>query len=161
MIHENIIFSMASRGSASAQVYRHLSFVLLTSTEHLTEKYSKSSPNQSKNGAESMNKRPWNDGGAETRFLGGGRKPWNPRGWFGGSIVGHNIAKRMWKTQSTNHIENEYPETRALMPKGFQKEDKFDAQTHPKSMTKYVSSNILKIIKDQIFLNHKNHSTSL
>ena len=73
------LFSAASRDSATAQVYRHLSFLLQNTTEHLAEKSSKSSPNRSQNGAESMKKRPWNDGGAETRFGGVGRKPRNPR----------------------------------------------------------------------------------
>ena len=41
------IFSTASRGSATAQVYRYLSFVLQNTNEHLVEKSSKSSPNRS------------------------------------------------------------------------------------------------------------------
>ena len=46
----------------------NLSILLKSTNEHLAEKPSKSSPNRSQNGAESMKKRPWNDGGAETRF---------------------------------------------------------------------------------------------
>ena len=45
-----------------------------------TEKPSKTYINRSENCAESMTKRPWKDGGAETRFWWGGRKPWYPRG---------------------------------------------------------------------------------
>ena len=69
------IFSPARRDSTTAQVYRHLSFLLQNTTEHLADKSSKSSPNRSKNDAQSMKKRPWNDGGAATRLLGVGRKP--------------------------------------------------------------------------------------
>ena len=41
------------------------------------------------------------------------------------------------------------------MPKGCQKGNNIDAKTNPKSMPKYVSANIMKIRKDQVFLNGK------
>ena len=43
-----------------------LSIRLRNTTEHLAEKTSKSSPNRSNNGTESMKQCPWNDVGAET-----------------------------------------------------------------------------------------------
>ena len=48
------IFSAASRGSATAQVNRHLLFVSQNITDHLAEKSSKSSPNRFQNSAESI-----------------------------------------------------------------------------------------------------------
>ena len=75
---EPLIFA-ASRGSATAQVYRHLSFVLQNATEHWAEKPSKSSSNRSPNGSESVKRNPWNDDGAETRIFGVGHTPRYPR----------------------------------------------------------------------------------
>ena len=74
-----------------------LSIILQNITEHLAQKPSKSSPNRSQNSAESMKKRPWNDGGAETRlfiFWGVGCKPWDPRGRFRGSVWVVKSSKR-------------------------------------------------------------------
>ena len=45
-----------------------LSIILQNTIEYLADTASKSSPNRSPNGAESMKKRPWNDGAAETPF---------------------------------------------------------------------------------------------
>ena len=97
---------------------------------------------------------PLNDGGVEMWFWGG-----RPLALVStGLIQGHfrsQILKQTWKIPSRNHIKNEHPKRRTLMPKGYQKGDKTDAKTHPKSMPKYVSTIIMKIIKQQVFLNGK------
>ena len=57
-----------------------------------------------------------------------------------------NTQKRREKMTSRNHSKNEHPKTLTLMPNGYQKGNKIDAKTHPKSMLKIVSTNIIKII---------------
>ena len=56
---------------------------------------------------------------------------------------------------SQNHNKNEHLKPRTLMPNGCQKGHNIDAKTHPKSMPIYVSTNIMKIIENQVFLNGK------
>ena len=75
-------------------------------------------------------------------FFWGGRKPWYPRPKFRSSVLGRKIAKQMSKLPSTNHIKNEHPKTRTLMPKGYQKGDTHDAKTQQKTSI----GNIMKII---------------
>ena len=55
---------------------------------------SKSLPNRSQNGAESMNKRAWNDGGAETRFRGSAASPGTHGPIYG---FGRKISKKHMK----------------------------------------------------------------
>ena len=74
------IFSAANRGSATAQVYRDLSFVLQNATEHLAGKSSKSFPNRFLNGVESMKNVLGTMVAPKCDFGGGGRTPQYPRG---------------------------------------------------------------------------------
>ena len=89
----------ASCGSVTAQLYFYsINYMAKYYHQiHVAEKHSKSSPNRSQNGAESMTKLPWNDGGGETRFClgGGGRKPQNPRPRFRRYILSRKIASNM------------------------------------------------------------------
>ena len=94
-----------------------------------------------------MNKRPWNDGGAETRSVGGGRKPQNPRPDLGAPFWVAKSQNKREQIHQQNTLKNEHPETRTLMPKGCQREDTIDAKTHPKTMPEYLSKQIMEIMK--------------
>ena len=138
-----------------------LSVILQTTTEHVAENPSQPSPNRSNNGAESMNQRCRID---EKTSLERWRRRnvilWGrPQGpWSTGPIHGLHFGSQNHKTNVKNtikkHTKNEHPKTWTLMPKG-QQGNKIDAKTHPKSMPKYVSTNIMNIIKNQVSLNGK------
>ena len=121
---------LSSRDSATAQLYRHLAFLLQNITENLAGKYSKSSPNRSKNDAESY-------------------------GQIYGLHFRSQSLEQTWKMQSTNYVQNEHPTTLTLMPKGCQKGNKIDAKTLEKTLPEHVSENIMKIIGNHVFLNGK------
>ena len=55
-----------------------------------------------------MKQRPWNDGGAEIRFLGGGNTPQDPRERFWGSIFCRKIRKQINSSNVKNAINKSY-----------------------------------------------------
>ena len=57
--------------------------------------------------------------------------------------------------QLKSYVKNERSKTPTLMPKGINKGNDIDAKTLQKSLPKQASENIMKIIKNHVFLNSK------
>ena len=91
-------------------------------------------------------------GAPETRFLGGGHKPRNPRPDLGAPFWSAKSQERREQIHKTNILKNEHPKTRTLMPSGCQKGDKVDAQTHAKTIPKSVSKQSMNIMKIHLIL---------
>ena len=149
-----IIFSAASRGSATARLGRHSSIVLQIATEHLTEKPSKPLPDRSQNGAESQSILGTMTAPKRDLFWGGAAARPVTHVRIHGLHFGSRNRKQNVKNQSANHLKNEHPKTRILTPKECPKGIKVDAKTHPKSILMYVSTDIMKNINNHIFMNH-------
>ena len=80
-----------------------------------------------------MTKRPWNDGGAETRFWGVGRTPWYPRpDWWAPFPVAK--LKNTWKHNQTIMLKASTPKHQHWCRKGAKKGDNIDAKNISKNI---------------------------